>query len=173
MANFRALKWMAGCVFACLIQTVHADDFIVDDIKVEGLSRISPGTIFNYLPITVGDKVDEKRSQEAVRALFKTGFFKDVRLERNGDVLVVKVVERESIADITFDGNKAIKTEDLEKGLRDAGFGKGEVYNESKMDKVVQELRRQYYANGKYGVKIEPTVTPLDDNTLKIGRAHV
>lgn len=168
MANFRALKWVAGCVFACLIQTVNADDFIVDDIKVEGLSRISPGTIFNYLPITVGDKVNEKRSQEAVRALFKTGFFKDVRLERNGDVLVVKVVERESIADITFDGNKAIKTEDLEKGLRDAGFGKGEVYNESKMDKVVQELRRQYYANGKYGVKIEPTVTPLDDNTLTV-----
>ncbi len=159
---------MVCAVLTLALPTAFADEFIVDDIQVEGLSRISPGTVFNYLPITVGDKVDEKRSQEAVRALFKTGFFKDVRLDREGDVLVVRLVERESIADITFDGNKAIKTEELEKGLGEAGFAKGEVYNESKMDKVVQELRRQYYSNGKYGVKIEPVVTPLDDNTLTI-----
>lgn len=159
---------MALAALTLSLQIVHAEEFIVDDIQVEGLTRISPGTVFNYLPITVGDKVDEKRSQEAVRALFKTGFFKDVRLDREGDVLVVRVVERESIADITFEGNKAIKTEELEKGLGEAGFAKGEVYNEAKMDKVVQELRRQYYANGKYGVKIEPTITPLDDNSLTI-----
>lgn len=159
---------MACITLALSLQTALADEFIVDDIQVEGLTRISPGTVFNYLPITVGDKVDEKRSQEAVRALFKTGFFKDVRLDREGDVLVVRVVERESIADITFEGNKAIKTEDLEKGLGEAGFAKGEVYNESKMDKVVQELRRQYYSNGKYGVRIEPVITPLDDNSLTI-----
>ncbi|MBI2801993.1 MAG: outer membrane protein assembly factor BamA [Gammaproteobacteria bacterium] len=163
-----ASRWCTGLALALTIHVAVADDFIVDDIKVEGLSRISPGTVFNYLPITVGDKIDEKRTQTAVRALFKTGFFKDVRLDRDGDVLVVKVVERESIADITFEGNKAIKTEDLEKGLGEAGFAKGEVYNESKMDKVVQELRRQYFSNGKYGVKIEPTITPLDDNTLTI-----
>jgi outer membrane protein insertion porin family len=168
MRILSASKWVAGALLAASLQLTHADDFIVDDIQVQGLSRISPGTVFNYLPITVGDKVDEKRSQEATRALFKTGFFKDVQLDREGDVLVIRVVERESIADITFEGNKAIKTEDLEKGLGEAGFAKGEVYNESKMDKVVQELRRQYYSNGKYGVKIEPVVTPLDDNTLTI-----
>ncbi|MSR13512.1 MAG: outer membrane protein assembly factor BamA [Gammaproteobacteria bacterium] len=168
MLKLRASKWVVGALCALGLQTIQADDFIVDDIQVQGLSRISPGTVFNYLPITVGDKVDENRSQEALRALFKTGFFKDVKLDREGDVLVVRVVERESIADITFDGNKAIKTEDLEKGLGEAGFAKGEVYNESKMDKVVQELRRQYYSNGKYGVKIEPVVTPLDDNSLTI-----
>ncbi len=168
MVMLKALKWVAPIILALAVQAAAADEFIVDDIQVEGLSRISPGTVFNYLPITVGDKVDEKRSQEAVRALFKTGFFKDVRLERDGDVLVVHVIERESIADITFEGNKAIKTEDLEKGLGEAGFAKGEVYNESKMDKVVQELRRQYYSNGKYGVRIEPTITPLDDNSVTI-----
>ncbi|MBI4695456.1 MAG: outer membrane protein assembly factor BamA [Gammaproteobacteria bacterium] len=144
------------------------DTFIVDDIRVEGLSRISPGTVFNYLPITVGDKVDDQKVQDAVRALYKTGFFRDVRLERDNDVLVVIVSERESIADITFEGNKAIKTDDLLKGLKDIGFAKGEVYNESKLDKVTQELRRQYYANGKYGVKIDSKVIPIDQNSLSI-----
>ena len=151
-----------------LLQAAVAEDFIVDDIRVNGLRRISAGTVFNYLPITVGDRVDEKRTQEAVRALFKTGFFKDVRLDREGDVLVVDVIERESIADITFKGNKAIKTEELLKGLGDIGFAKGEVFNESKLDKVTQELRRQYYSNGKYGVKIDSKITPLDDNSLTV-----
>jgi len=151
-----------------LMQVAVAEDFIVDDIRVNGLRRISPGTVFNYLPITIGDRVDEKRTQEAVRALFKTGFFKDVKLEREGDVLVVQVIERESIADITFKGNKAIKTEELLKGLGDIGFAKGEVFNEAKLDKVTQELRRQYYSNGKYGVKIESKITPLDDNSLTV-----
>lgn len=150
------------------MQAAVAEDFIVDDIRVNGLRRISPGTVFNYLPITIGDRVDEKRTQEAVRSLFKTGFFKDVKLEREGDVLVVEVIERESIADITFKGNKAIKTEELLKGLGDIGFAKGEVFNEAKLDKVTQELRRQYYSNGKYGVKIESKITPLDDNSLTI-----
>lgn len=153
---------------ALLLQAAVAEDFIVDDIRVNGLRRISAGTVFNYLPITVGDRVDEKRTQEAVRALFKTGFFKDVRLEREGDVLVVEVTERESIADITFKGNKAIKTEELLKGLGDIGFAKGEVFNEGKLDKVTQELRRQYFSNGKYGVKIDSKITPLDDNSLTI-----
>jgi len=91
-----------------------------------------------------------------------------VRLDRQGDVLVVEVIERESIADITFKGNKAIKTEELLKGLGDIGFAKGEVFNESKLDKVTQELRRQYYSNGKYGVKIDSKITPLDDNSLTV-----
>lgn len=150
------------------LHNVMADEFIVDDIRVNGLHRIAPGTVFNYLPVTVGDRVDEKRTQEAVRALFKTGFFKDVKLSRDGDVLVVSLIERESIADITFKGNKAIKTEDLVKGLSETGFAKGEVFNEAKLDKVTQELRRQYYSNGKYGVKIEAKVIPLDGNTVTV-----
>lgn len=168
MRKSQAARWSACLALGLILQAASADDFIVDDIRVNGLRRISAGTVFNYLPITVGDRIDEKRTQEAVRALFKTGFFKDVKLEREGDVLVVEVIERESIADITFKGNKAIKTEELLKGLGEVGFAKGEVFNEAKLDKVTQELRRQYYANGKYGVKIDSKITPLDDNSLTV-----
>ena len=159
---------MCGLTMLCAVGTSAADSFVVDDIRVEGLDRISPGAIFNYLPISVGDPVDDKRSRDAVRALFKTGLFKDVRLERDGDVLVVIVQERETISDITFEGNKAIKTEDLTKGLKDVGFAKGEVFNESKLDKVLQELKRQYFSNGKYGVRIEHEVIPVDDKTVEV-----
>ncbi len=159
---------MCGLTMLCAVGASAADSFVVDDIRVEGLDRISPGAIFNYLPISVGDSVDDARSRDAVRALFKTGLFKDVRLERDGDVLVVIVQERETISDITFEGNKAIKTEDLTKGLKEVGFAKGEVFNESKLDKVLQELKRQYFANGKYGVRIEHEVIPVDDKTVEV-----
>ena len=162
-------RWAWACMLFAVVITAEAiETFIVDDIQVQGLSRISPGTVFNYLTITVGDTVDDQRSRDAVRSLFKTGFFRDVRLERNGDILVVVVEERESIADITFDGNKALKTENLIEGLGESGFAKGEVYNEGKLDKVKQELQRQYYAHGKYGVKISAEVQPLDDSSVNI-----
>ena len=160
--------WILATLFF-LTATCHgAESFIVDDIRVQGLDRISPGAVFNYLPISVGDSVDETRSRDAVRALFKTGFFKDVRLERDGDVLVVIVIERESITDITFDGNKAIKTEDLLEGLGEIGFAKGEVFNEAKLDKVTQELKRQYYSNGKYGVRIENEIIPVGEKAVEV-----
>ena len=168
MSKAFAAGWVYGLTMLFAAGTWAADSFVVDDIRVEGLDRISPGAIFNYLPISVGDSVDEKRSRDAVRALFKTGLFKDVRLERDGDVLVVILQERETISDITFEGNKAIKTEDLTKGLKDVGFAKGEVFNESKLDKVLQELKRQYFANGKYGVRIEHEVIPVDDKTVEV-----
>jgi len=144
------------------------EPFIVDDIQVQGLNRISPGTVFNYLTVTVGDTVDDQKSRDAVRALFKTGFFRDVRLERSGDILVVIVEERESIADITFEGNKGIKTENLIEGLGDVGFAKGEVFNEAKLDKVKQELQRQYYSHGKYGVRIDAEVEQVDKSSVNI-----
>ena len=144
------------------------EPFIVDDIQVQGLNRISPGTVFNYLTVTVGDTVDDQKSRDAVRSLFKTGFFRDVRLERSGDILVVIVEERESIADITFEGNKGIKTENLIEGLGDVGFAKGEVFNEAKLDKVKQELQRQYYSHGKYGVRIDAEVEQVDKSSVNI-----
>ena len=144
------------------------DLFIVDDIQIRGLKQISPGMVFNYLPVTIGDTMDENRIRRAVRALFKTGFFSDVRLERDGDVLVVIVEERPTIALITFDGNRAIKTEDLEDGLADAGFSEGEVFNQGKLDKVIQELRRQYYANGKYGAQVDYEISPIGDDAIEI-----
>ncbi len=160
--------WLCALLLAFAASTWADESFIVDDIRVEGLERISPGTVFNYLPISVGDAVDDQRSRDAVRALFKTGFFRDVRLERDGDVLVVVVAERETIADITFEGNQAIKTEDLIEGLAETGFAKGEVFNEAKLDRVLQELRRQYYANGKYGVRIEHEIVPVGDKAVEI-----
>lgn len=144
------------------------ESFVVEDIRVEGLERISAGTVFNYLPVKVGDTFDEGRSGDAVRALFRTGFFKDIELAREGNVLVVKVVEREAIGEINLEGNKAIKTEDLLKGLDEVGLAVGEVYDESTLDKVVQELRRQYYAQGKYGVRIEPEIRPLPGNRVAV-----
>ena len=162
-------RWAWGCLLAVIATTAVAiEPFIVDDIQVQGLNRISPGTVFNYLTITVGDTVDDQKSRNALRALFKTGFFRDVRLERNGDVLVVVVEERESIADITFDGNKAIKTDNLIEGLGDVGFAKAEVFNEAKLDKVKQELRRQYYAHGKYGVRIDSEVERVDQSSVSV-----
>lgn len=162
-------RWAWGCLlFAVAVTAAAIDPFIVDDIQVQGLNRISPGTVFNYLTIIVGDTVDDQKSRDAVRALFKTGFFRDVRLERNGGILVVIVDERESIADITFDGNKAIKTDNLLEGLGDVGFAKGEVFNEAKLDKVKQELRRQYYSHGKYGVRIDADVEQLDKSSVNV-----
>lgn len=144
------------------------DSFVVEDIRVVGLQRISEGTVFNYLPVQIGDTFDLNRSADAIRALFKTGFFKDVRLKRFGNVLVVSVVERPAIASITLEGNKDLKSEDLLKALKDIGLKEGKVFNRQTLDKVEQELRRQYFSRGKYGVKIESTVTDLPRNRVAI-----
>ncbi len=158
------------CIFAVFfVSTATAvEPFVVKDIRLEGLQRISAGTVFNYLPIKVGDRVDSQRTGEALRALYKTGFFRDVRLEREGDSLIVFLHERPSIASIEFSGNKELSTEDLLESLEQAGFAQGRVFNRSTFDQVEQELRRTYFAVGKYGVKIESTVTPLERNRVGI-----
>jgi outer membrane protein insertion porin family len=167
----RLLKKLGYTVFLFVLwpsSAVAKDSFIVKDIRVEGLERISPGTVFNYLPIRVGDEFDASRSAEAVRALFKTGFFRDVRLEREGDVLVVIVSERETIAEIIVTGNKDIGTEDLLEGLKKIGFAEGGVFDRSLLDKVEQELRRQYFSQGKYGVKLDSQVKKLGANRVAV-----
>ena len=147
-----------------------ADDaFTVRDIRLEGLQRITAGTVFNYLPVKVGDTLDDTRTAEIVRALFMTGFFRDVRIERDGETLVVSVVERPSIGSIEFTGNKDLKTEDLLAALEQAGFAEGRVFNRSILDQVEQELHRTYFAAGKYGARITSTVTPLERNRVGIG----
>jgi outer membrane protein insertion porin family len=144
------------------------DSFVVKDIRVEGLQRIAPGTVFNYLPIKVGDAVGDKAVQDAIRALHKTGFFKDVRLERQGDVLIVSVVERPSIGGIHILGTKEMSEDDLKKGLKEIGLADGRVFNNSLLDRVEQELRQQYFSRGFYGVLIKPTVTPLERNRVDV-----
>jgi len=145
-----------------------AQEFVIEDIRVEGLERITPGTVFNYLPMKVGDKFDDSRSSEAVRALFKTGFFDDVRLERDGSILVFIIKERPAIGSITMTGNEDIKTDDLLENLKQFGFAEGRVFIQSQLDQTEQELERQYYSLGKYAVKINSTVTELDNNRVGI-----
>jgi outer membrane protein insertion porin family len=162
-------KLLAPLCYVLPLPLAHAlDAFQVKDIRVEGLQRISAGTVFNYLPVKVGDTLNEKLSQEAIRALFKTGFFKDVALERDGAVLVVQVVERPSIAGIKITGTSEISEEDIKKSLKEIGLAEGRVFNKSLLDRVEQELRAQYFARGFYGVIVRPTVTPLERNRVDV-----
>ncbi|MBB1472110.1 MULTISPECIES: outer membrane protein assembly factor BamA [unclassified Luteimonas] len=142
--------------------------FTVSDIRVDGLQRIGAGTVFTYLPIERGDTVDSSRVGDAIRALYKTGFFEDVRIGRQGDILVVTVTERPAINKLTLVGNKDIKTEDLSKGLRDIGLAEGETFDRLALDRVTQELTRQYNNRGKYNVEITPTVSTLDRNRVDV-----
>ena len=158
----------AFLLLALIRASAAADAFVVKDIRLEGLQRITAGTVFNYLPIKVGDSVDETRTAGALRALFVTGFFRDVRLERDGDTLVVHVVERPSIGSIEFSGNDGLKTEDLLASLEQIGFAQGRVFNRSIFDQVKQELHRTYFAAGKYGARVTGTVAPLERNRVAV-----
>ncbi|MGR8931086.1 MAG: outer membrane protein assembly factor BamA [Gammaproteobacteria bacterium] len=149
-------------------KTAYASSFVVDDIQVKGLQRISAGTVYNYLPVSVGELFSEEKQGAAVRALFNTGFFKDVVLEREGNTLIIRVVERPSVAKIVIEGNKDIKTEDLTDALKKIGLTEGKVYNKQVLDKVEQELRRQYFSHGKYGLKIKTEVSELTRNRVGI-----
>jgi outer membrane protein insertion porin family len=144
------------------------EPFTVADIRVDGLQRISAGTVFTYLPIERGDRIDRNRGAQAIRALFRTGFFNDVKLERQGDILVVTVVERPAINKITLVGNKDIKTEELTKGLKEIGLSEGETFDRLQLERVTQELTRQYNNRGKYNVSITPSITPLDRNRIDL-----
>jgi outer membrane protein insertion porin family len=145
-----------------------AGTFTVSDIRVDGLQRISAGAVFTYLPIERGDTVDSSKAAAAIRALYKTGFFEDVRLDRQGDILVVTVQERPAINKLTITGNKDIKSEDLLKGLKENGMAEGDTFNRLVLDKMSQELTRQYQNRGKYNVEITPTVSRLDRNRVDV-----
>ena len=145
-----------------------AQEFIIEDIRVEGLQRLTPGTVFNYLPLEVGDTFSSEVSSEAVSALFKTGFFDDVQLKRDGNVLVIVLKERAAIGSIEISGNKDIKTEDLLDGLNQIGFAEGRVFDQSQLDGLERELRRQYFSAGKYALNINSEVTPLSNNRVAV-----
>lgn len=152
-----------------LAQSAHAfEPFKIEELKVEGLERISIGTVYNYLPLKKGDVLDEELSAAALHALFKTGFFRDVVFEREGNTLVVFVAERPAIASIEIEGNTDIPDEELTKQLTLIGFAEGRVFDRSMLDTVKQELERQYLARGKYNIRIRETVTPLERNRVAI-----
>ncbi|MCB1633259.1 MAG: outer membrane protein assembly factor BamA [Xanthomonadales bacterium] len=153
----------------CLIGPAFAfDSFQIADIRLEGLERIAAGTVFSYLPIERGDTLNDRSAGEAIRALYKTGFFNDVQIGRDGNILVLTLVERPAISRITLVGNKDIKSEDLLSGLRNIGLAEGETYDRLALDRVTQELTRQYNNRGKYNVKITPDVKQLDRNRVDL-----
>ena len=147
---------------------MSAEQFQIADIRVEGLQRIAPGTVFNYLPVQVGDTVGDDVTGNIIRVLYQTGFFDDVRVEREGNVLVLTVQERPSIAKIEFVGNKDIDEKTLQKAMDEIGLKEGRVFNRSVLDRIEQELERQYYSRGKYGVLVVSTVSPLERNRVGI-----
>jgi len=156
-------------LFALLTATAAAfETFVIEDIRVEGLRRISAGTVFNYLPIKVGETMTQNKSADAIRALYKTGFFNDVRLERDGNVLVVFVNERPSIDSIVITGNKDLETEELLASLKQVGFAEGRVFDRAMLDRVELELKRLYFSQGKYAVKVSTSVSPLERNRVAV-----
>ncbi|HEY2273976.1 MAG TPA: POTRA domain-containing protein, partial [Steroidobacteraceae bacterium] len=151
-----------------LAQSAPEADFTVGDIRVEGLQRVSEGTVYNYLPINIGDHLSPQRVREAIRALYTTGFFRDVQMRRDGSTLVVVVAERPSIESFEITGNKDIKTEDLQKSLRGVGLAAGKTFDRSVLEDVTQYLNDQYFARGKYGVRIDTKVEEEAGNRVKI-----
>ncbi|MDH5359495.1 MAG: outer membrane protein assembly factor BamA [Gammaproteobacteria bacterium] len=145
------------------------DSFTVKDIRVEGLQRISIGTVLSNLPIKVNDQIsDQETIRQAIRSLYREGLFHDVSLERDGNALIVIVRERPSIAEIKTKGNKAIEKNDIEQALKLVGLVEGRVFNRSILERVEQELRAQYFERGKYSAKVDATVTPLERNRVSI-----
>ncbi|HXL76531.1 MAG TPA: outer membrane protein assembly factor BamA [Burkholderiales bacterium] len=142
--------------------------FVVKDIRAEGLQRTEPGTVFSYLPVKVGETMNEEKAQQALRALYATGFFTDVRLEVENDVLVVYVQERPAIAQIDFSGIKEFENEQLRKALRELGMAEARIFDRSMLDLAEQEIKRQYLSHGYYAAAVQTTVTPLERNRVGI-----
>ncbi len=147
---------------------VNADSFIVENIEVVGIKKITIGTVFSYLPINVGESLDTERTPELIRELYSTGFFDDIELLRRGNVLIIKVVERPSIAEVNFEGNKDIEDESLEQALDQVNMSKGRIFDENKLKKLELELQQVYYSQGKYAARIDADWRRLDENRIAI-----
>jgi outer membrane protein insertion porin family len=162
---------LAAFLFAGAAGAQSFESFTVRDIRVEGLQRTEPGTVFSYLPVKVGETIDGQKAQAALRALYATGFFSDVRLEHEGDVLVVFVQERPAIAQIDFSGMKEFEPDAVRKVLRENGLAEGRIFDRAVLESAEQELKRQYLSRGLYGAEVQTTVTPLERNRVGINIA--
>lgn len=167
MAFSRNLLWVLLGSLLC-VPAWAFEAFVVEDIRVEGLQRLEVGTVLTYLPLSSGDEINEQSGQQAIRALYGTGLFQDVQLEREGSTLVIRVQERPAITSLSIEGNKKLGGDELKKGLAEAGLAEGELFKRALLDGVEQELRRQYYANGFYGVQIKTEVVEEPDNRVRI-----
>jgi len=161
---------LLALLFVCLFGTASSafEPFLVEAIEIDGLQRTTRGTVLNYLDISVGDEVDNRRARAAVRDLFKSEFFRDVTLLRDGSTLVVKVVERPTIAEFDIEGNKKVGGDELKDSLAEAGLAEGKVFRSSILDQVERELREVYFSNGFYGVNIAANVDDLPNNRVGI-----
>lgn len=144
------------------------EPFVVKDIRVEGIQRTEAGTVFSYLPVKVGETMDDDKATQAIKALYGTGFFKDVRVETDQDVLVVTIQERSAIAQITFNGNKSFPTDKMKEGLKQIGLSEGLIFDKSMLDRAEQEIKRQYLSQGKYGASVKASVSPLERNRVSL-----
>jgi len=144
------------------------EPFAVKDIRVEGIQRTEAGTVFSYLPVKVGDTLTEEKAAQSIKALFATGFFKDVRIEVDRDVMVVVLQERPAIAQLEFVGLKEFEKDVILKALKETGIAEGRIFDRALLEKAEQELKRQYLTRGKYGVNITTTVTPLERNRVGV-----
>jgi outer membrane protein insertion porin family len=166
--SFRQIFFaVAFCLFS-VSRALAIEPFVVKDIRVEGIQRTEAGTIFNYLPVRVGDTFTDEKATTAIRTLYATGFFKDVRIDADGDVLVVIVEERPAIASVAFTGMKEFDKAAITKGLKDIGLGEARIYDRAMIERAEQELKRQYLSHGYYAVQITTTVTPVERNRVAV-----
>jgi outer membrane protein insertion porin family len=145
-----------------------APPFIIKDIRVEGVQRTDPGTVFNYLPLKVGDQYSDDKATHSIKSLFATGFFNDVRIETEGNIVIVTVIERPTIAEIHIDGAKAFDPKQITEMLKSQHFAIAQIYDQAVLDSAVQELKNQYYAKGRYSVDIKTTLTKLERNRVAV-----
>ncbi|MEC4719446.1 outer membrane protein assembly factor BamA [Noviherbaspirillum sp. CPCC 100848] len=170
--SFFPRRLIALAAFAlCAGSALAVDPFTVKDIRVEGIQRTEAGTVFSYLPVRVGETYTDEKGSAAIKALYATGFFKDVRIEVEGDVLVVMLEERPAIAGVDFSGTKEFEKDQLTKALKDIGLGESRIFDRALVDRAEQELKRQYLSRGLYGVQITTTVTPIERNRVNISFA--
>ncbi|MCP5228517.1 outer membrane protein assembly factor BamA [Accumulibacter sp.] len=164
-------KTMLAGLLAALFAASGAaamEPFTVEDVRVEGIQRVEAGTVFSYLPVKVGETMNDEKAAQVIKTLFATGFFKDVRIEVDGRVLIVVVQERPAIAQIDFVGLKEFDKEQLIKGLKEVGIAVSRTFDRATLEKAEQELKRQYLSRGRYAVAITTTITPLDRNRVAI-----
>ncbi|MDP3135497.1 MAG: outer membrane protein assembly factor BamA [Burkholderiaceae bacterium] len=170
--QFNAFRVRTVCAVAAMVFVANAawavDPFTVRDIRVEGLQRVEPGTVFASIPVRVGDRYTDDKGTAAIRALFGLGLFKDVRLEVNGDVLVVIVEERPTVSDVDFVGTREFEKDVLKKALREVGLSDGRPYDQALADRAEQELKRQYINKSLYGAEVVTTVTPIERNRVNL-----
>ena len=165
----RFVAQVALVVSACLCVNVQAaDSFVIKDIRIEGLQRVEPGTVFSYLPVQVGDTFNEEKGADAIKVLYSTGFFRDVQIQAQGDVLIVIVEERPTISRIEFTGMKEFDQEIVRKSLKAVGVAEARFYDKALIDKAEQELKRQYVGKGMYAAEVVATVTPLERNQVAV-----